>query len=942
MKKRKERAAAFCLAFVLLLTSVTVSAEASKEPEVNAADLTDSNSSTMGSSASSFGYRTYISSLLEWMPAETDLNAVIQSGNQKDIGDQISFSVTAPSDGLYGLKMSYKSLSTQNIVLSVEIDGCILFSESERLSFPVNWINENNEWVSQSGNQFTPEQILYTDTVTAIAQDYSGRFEDPYWFGLTSGEHTVTITVKQGSFELIALSFTAPEQVSAYVKPESMPEVSAADPIILEGEAATIKNDRALIPLSDAASAAVTPCDPVYSKLNYIGGSNWKTPGSSLTWEYTVETAGYYYIGFHCRQNQLLGGIAYRHLTIDGKTPFAEAKRMKFTYDSTWKHMVFGKSEEEPYLIYLDEGPHTLTMTVTAGDIADIYASLQEITASMGDLYVDITKIVGETVDVYRSYELFNQIPQFNDRLNAAISSLNALADDMESLQESDSGSSVSIVRDAVRVIQQMVDNPYSAHRYKSQFYDAYTNLSALMTDMVNMPLDIDQLILVPYGSDYKLNSVSWFKKTVFAFRRFIETFMNDYNTISGNSTTGEALTIWVNWGRDQAEAFNAIIQEGFVQEYGVGVNVSLVNASLIQAILAGAGPDCLVQMARTEPVNLAMRGALVDLKQFEDYDEVITRFSDGADVPYAYKDGVYALPVSQSFFMMFARTDILQSMDLQIPETWDEFIETAGILQRSNLQVSLPYTQIADSGTVNSGVGGLTLYPTLLLQNGLDIYNETRTGTALSNVEQTQLFVNWIEWYTKYKIPVITSFYNRFRIGSAPLGIAPYTLYTELKAAAPEIDGRWTITALPGTVREDGSIDRTSAGSGTGCSITQLSENPENAWLFLKWWTSAKTQLKYSNMLESVLGPLGRAATANTEALKGMDWDADMIGAILEQQQNTTEIAEIPGGYYTARGIDQAYWGVVEMGRDSTEMIEKWAKVVDLEITRKKQEYEN
>ena len=59
------------------------------------------------------------------------------------------------------------------------------------------------------------------------------------------------------------------------------------------------------------------------------------------------------------------------------------------------------------------------------------------------------------------------------------------------------------------------------------------------------------------------------------------------------------------------------------------------------------------------------MRGALYDLTQFSDYEEVITRFADGAEIPYKYKNGVYALPDTQSFYLMFYRKDIFEKLDL-------------------------------------------------------------------------------------------------------------------------------------------------------------------------------------------------------------------------------------------------------------------------------------
>lgn len=924
-------ALAFTIIFVQMAVISFASAESSDSVDISSLQETVDEST----------YKIYSSKYSKCKNTESatvTLNNVIGTYEYSDI---FSTEINIPNDSLLELCLNFRSNGTQDVVLSMTIDGKVPFSEALRLTFPILWKNSDNNWKKEAGNQFTPEQIVYDGDVEDYARDYSGKEENNYIFFIPSGNHTVTFTVLQGEFTLNEAVFKTPVKSSEYSEPKKSDGFDKV--IVIEGEDADIKNSRSLVPMSDNASALVHPYDATVTKLNYIGNSNWSDPGSAVTWNFNVEKSGYYTVGFNFRQSQILGGVAYRSLLIDGSSPFAEAEKIKFKYGSKWQYKDFADSEDNPYKIYLEKGKHTLSMVVTPGELASIYSDMQDVTAKMGNLYVDITKVVGETVDIYRSYELFKQIPGFNESLKEIISSLNDIENSMRRLQENSTSSSASIVKDSSRVVKQMFDNPYSAHRYKTQFYDAYTNLSALMTSMVSMPLDIDRIVIKSVGSSYENDRPSIFLRFGFSFKRFLLAFSDDYSNISNsNGNSKGSLTIWINWGRDQAETLNSLIQDGFVQKTGINVNVKLVNASMIQAILAGSGPDCLIQMSRTEPVNLAMRGALVDLKTFDDYDEVANRFHKNAQVPYEYDGGVYAVPVTQSFFLMFMRTDILKSLGIEVPETWDDFINAASVLQRNNLQAVIPYTELANSGTVNTGVGGLTLYPTMLIQKSLSLYNEELNASTLTNVDEIQTFVDWSELYTKYKFQEITNFYNRFRIGSAPLGIAPYTVYTELKAAAPEIDGRWTVSVIPGTEDENGNINHSSAGSGAGCAITKLSKNPKNAWEFLKWWTSSEVQLKYSNTLESVLGPLGRVATANVEAFSQMDWDVEMYDSILEQYNSTVEIPEIPGGYYTARGIDQAFWNVTELGKDPTEMLTKWGEIVNTEIARKISEYSN
>lgn len=850
-------------------------------------------------------------------------------------GDEDTFYFNLNNPTAFILEFFYTSLKKENPEISIKIDDEYPFFESQYVSIPTYWEDDGDIRIDNHGNEFAPEQKVSTSFVKGYAGDYTNS-EKPFTYLLNPGKHTITLIVNNGEFYLNRFTMTNLEKTFSYKKPSE--NTKTTDSIVIEAENAFQKSSMSLIAKADENSVDITPNDYSVAKVNYIGGSNWSSLGDTISWNFDVKESGYYSLGFMYRQSELLGGVSYRHLMIDGKTPFAEAENIKFKYCSSWKYYEFS-DKNDPYYFYLDSGKHTISLSVTCGSLIDIYQELKDISSIMGDLYVDITMIVGETVDVSRSYELFNQIPNFNNRLSEAKSRLTDVVKELEEIQEKSSGSTVSTLNNAIVTLKNMIDNPYKAHKYKSSFYSDYTNISSLLGTITDMPLDIDRIFIIGKNSSFENPQASFIDKTIFSINRFLISFTSDYSKTEKNKSNDE-LTIWVNWGRDQVQVLDAMIQSDFAAKEGIKVNVQLVNATILQAILSGDGPDVMLRMSRTEPVNLAMRGGLYNLKEFDDYDEVMSRFVKDSDVSYQYKNGVYALPDTMGFNMMFVRTDILEGLGLSIPKTWDEFINVMAILQHNNLQVSLPYTQIADSSTVNAGVGALTLYPTLLLQRGLCLYNDTLTASTLTEQPQIDAFKYWTNLYTKYKVPVTVSFYNRFRIGSVPIGIASYATYTQFKAAAPEIEGRWTVTKLPGTRKEDGTIDYSSAGSGTGCAITKLSKNPENAWKFLKWWTSSRVQLKYSNSVEAILGPLGRTDTANVEALENMNWDNEMKNLLIEQMKCVKQIPEVPGGYYLARGIDQAFWNVTEQNADPTDQLLEWGKIVDREIARKEKEF--
>ena len=487
-----------------------------------------------------------------------------------------------------------------------------------------------------------------------------------------------------------------------------------------------------------------------------------------------------------------------------------------------------------------------------------------------------------------------------------------------------------------------MIENKYTAHRYKDEYYSKYTSLASVLYEISDMPLDIDKISLAAPGSEEPFESAGFFGELAFSVEKFVVSFTQDYNNLSVENNEGDNITIWVNWGRDQAQVLDALIQSDFTQKTGISVNVQLVNASVVQAVLSGKGPDCLLQHSRSEPVNLAMRGMLYNLKEFDDCDRVLESFHKGAELPYYYKGGLYGLPDTQSFYLMFYRTDIFEEMHLKVPETWEQFKRTVKLLMRNNLTAWLPNNTATSTAQANIGIGSINLFPTLLVQQGLEVYTEDGKSTNLTNSDVIVSFGKWTDFYNKLKLPRTMNFYNRFRIGTCPIGIDTYTLYTTLKAAAPEIKGLWNVALVPGTVREDGTVSHATTGGGTACSILNLTNNPKAAWEFLKWWVSRDTQLSFSSEVESILGPTGRVALANIDAFNSLQWDAEMKDVITTAMSQITEIPEYPGSYYVSRSVYQAFWNVVENKQSTKKTLLKFAAEADDEIARKWKQYEN
>lgn len=908
---------------------------------------------------------------------------------------KLIYEVTVPEDGIYNLAFTYLPLpktgatedntddkdSTSAVEIGVLIDGKTLYSGLDGLKLARNFVNSGAALDKPAGdiridsleNELTPEQVQYADFVTAYAVDPVGVMADPYKIFLSAGTHTITVESVYEPFALASITLKVPTETKTYEEysaEHSGAANYAGEALELEGEDAWIKSTNSLVPKADNSSTDITPNNPVKTTLNYIGSTNWSAPGETITWVVDVPETGLYKLGINYKQSAVIDGFTYRSLSIDGEIPFEECKSIAFDYCTSWKFYEFGSSKKNPYLFYLTAGKHTLELTVTLGETAEFYTRLNEIVEQIGDTYIDIVMITGSAPDANRDYDLFRQIPNFQETLLSTHDALTALSDDMKALSGDRSNKYISALQNMARVLKSMYDNQYTAQTYVADYYNNYTTVCSWLYEMKSMPLSLDQIQLASPDKGFTDKSANVWESFVFGVKRFFVSFTDAFSTVGGTGGQSDKGTvrIWVNWGRDQAQVLSNLIQDSFTYETGIGVQMEIVDASLIKGILSGNFPDLQLHLSRTEPINLGMRGALYDLTNFSnakdskystvddgstyllDYETVLKRFQPSASTPYWYDNNtkLFALPDTQGFFIMFYRTDIFEDLGLEDPNTangglgwtWDDFLDAATILQRNNMDVYIPYTKIASTTTVNAGMGSLNLFPTMITQNNVQLYNDTNTATNLTTSEAISAFTQWTDFYTKYGIVKQADFYNRFRVGTMPLGVSNYTLYTQLNQAAPEIQGRWTVAAIPGIMQEDGTINRSIAGSGTGCGIIAPSKNKDAAWQFLCWWTEEDTQLRYNNNVESILGTVARTATANIDAFSSYSWNAEDLEVLKYQWDQVEELPELPGGYYVARAVDQAYWEVLNGESNEKDAMLEWGEVADNEIDRKIQEY--
>lgn len=434
------------------------------------------------------------------------------------------------------------------------------------------------------------------------------------------------------------------------------------------------------------------------------------------------------------------------------------------------------------------------------------------------------------------------------------------------------------------------------------------------------------------------------FHKIWHEIKSFAASFIVDYDAVGDvyNEKDENVVKVWVLTGRDQGTIIKSMVDDTFTPETGVMVNVEIVGAdALLSAVVAGRGPNVVLSVGADQPVNYALRNAVEDLNQFDELGEVLNAYTGSSYEQYRLEDSIYAIPETQTFNVMFYRKDILEELELEVPQTWQDLIEMLPTIQGNNMSVGIP-TAAGNTGTS----ADLSMYFSLLFQYGGDLYNEAGTETVIDSEAGVEAFSDYTKYFTDYGIPTTYDFVSRFRSGEMPIGIANYATYNTLVVSAPEIRGLWDFTLIPGTRKTDGEgkeyIDRSDYTSGTATMMIKTEDEAtrNGSWEFMKWWASADTQVRFGREIEALLGSSARYATANVDAFSQLAWSADDIEVLMEQWNSTVGIREIPGGYYTSRHITNAIRKVINDSDDPRETVLDYSITINEEITKKRNEF--
>lgn len=869
-------------------------------------------------------------------------NDVMQWANQEG---SVSWTVNIPETGVYNIKMIYEALesNTNDVEFSLLIDGESPYATASRITLSKRWINESEIKQDSRQNDIRPGQISTPCWQETPLEDIDGLFYEPLEFYMEAGEHTITFESEKAEFAVKSFTFYQYEAPAAYTAPSDSDLTQAqGQKITLEGETAAYKSSRTLYPTADKSSyltSSANGSSPTKTRYNTIGSGSWTQSTQTVTWEFNVDKAGYYKIGIRGRQDQMRGMYSNRRLYVNGEVPCLEANQIKFYYDTDWSITTPKSENGDDLYFYLQAGTNTISLEAVPGEIGEIMGDLDELVYNINSYYRQIRQITGPDPDEYNNYMIDTAIPSIVPDFKEYAKTLRDKKAEIEKLSGSGGTEAETLEKMAI-VLDKCIKKPDLIPEMMSQIKDNITSVSSFVNQYREQPLEVDMIEVATSDQDFTSCDKSFFGSLGFGFKGFIGSFFEDYNALSDEDES--AMECWVMLGRDNAEALQQLISSEYNPTAKTKINLKLVQGGIVEATFAGKGPDLALFMGGDFPIQLAARGVLTDLTTFSDFDEVKTRFADDATVLYQYNGGTYGLPCDQTFPMLFYRSDILSEYGIDPAtdlNTWDGLLNCLPTLQRNYLEVGLILPVMTSTGGTTQ-VSAITepgnTFAMLLLQQGLNYYNEEQTKTTFDTQEAVNAFDTWTKFYTTYSFQQTYDAFTRFRTGDMPVVIQNYTFYNQLSVAAPEIKGCWGFQPVPGTVQEDGTINHAANSNGSGAIIFTKAADQEGAWDFIKWFTSTDAQVKYGNNIESILGTMGRYATANEEALQQLSWTTSEVNLLLDQLNSQVEIPIIPASYGVTRNVMNAFRAVVNDYDNARDTLFWYNKDINDEITRK------
>lgn len=853
----------------------------------------------------------------------------------------IELELNVVADGIYYMCFDY--LADSDTILPVEaqfmIDGDFPFYEMRQQVLESQWSTPQQKSYDSYGNEVVgiPDKVY--EWQNKYIMDSTYRYSGPLGIELTKGRHTVTVTLKEGTLLLGNFKLTAKPQVEAYTGSER----AEGDGFIeIQAEDFTYRNASSIHATCEY-DPNLYPYQAGNRIMNTVDSTSFSEGGQQISYQFTVEKEGNYYLAFHYSQSDKSDFPVFMNIRIDGELPNTEFENCAFAYKKDYNLYTLLDSEGNKISVPLGAGQHTISMQISMEPLRNALETIEQIMGKVNDLSLEVTKVAGTNKDKYRDFSLESYIPGIGDTLIQWADELAAVMEEARTYNPDKKKiaafSSISIAENQLRSLAKKPDELiYRIDELATSTSSVNQHLANLIDSLNGNDFSLDSIYLYQEDAAKQLpRHKNVFVKAGLGIVRFCTSFGKQ--AYSSSNTNPEHLQVSVNRSRQHLEIMQQMITEEFTPQTGVEVDLSLMpdQTKLVLANASGDSPDVATGVNYSIPFELGIRGALKDLTQFDDFAEVAGRYTEGLLMPYVIDDSVYAIPETMNFQVLFYRKDILDKLGLEVPDTLEDVEAMLPDLQMRGLNFYYPTART---------VGMKTFLDTtpIIFQSGGRLYDTYVEDVTITSEEVVEGFTTLTNLFTIYNLPKdVPNFYQHFRNGDYPIGISDFGTYNLISNAAPEIDGSWGVALIPGVKDENGEVMRySSAGAESTFLFNSTPEREEQAWEFVKWWSSAQVQAEFGQRLQITYGDEYYWNTANCEAFAQLPWDSDDKEVISEQLTWTMEAPRALASYMVERELSDAY-NLVVLGAKSAnvrEALDDAQKNIKRETLRKLEEF--
>lgn len=856
---------------------------------------------------------------------------------------KIEYTVDVPKTGAYYIGLDYfipkKEMS--ELILSVQINGEYQFYDSRNIVLESVWKDELPEYIKDDfGNDLfpAPDRVYRWQSKQFNSTIYN--FSYPYLFNLNEGKNTITLTSNEIEFILGDLTISGQAELLNYDGyKQTIPDEAKVDaePIVLEGEKYTEKT-KSYIRGSKGNDHTQYPYDASKNLINSLSAGMWAMPNEGVSYKFNIEKTGVYYVTFKYWQGKKRDMPSFKQIQVDGEYLFDELRNYPFPYTKKGDQNETLNIDGDNIPIYFEAGEHEISLTSTAQPVYETYENLLKVINRCNEIALEIKVITGNKADKNRDWEIDEYIPTLSEELIECANTVTAEYDKLIGMASKKNIAVISNLKVAAVRLVDFSNDLNSLVNNLDQFTQSSSSvteyISLVLPELLGQPLGVDQITISTDVNDVASAKKGFFYSLWENIKKFFLSFIVQSSDL-GNIKEDD-LNVWVNRSVAHLDVMKEMATS-FEMEKGVKVNMSLMpdEQKLLLAVSSGNAPDAVIGMSNYRPFDFAMRGAMYDLREFDNFSESIQSYNPDMLIPFIVDDSCYALPETANFQVMFYRKDIMDTLGLEIPQTWDDVIEILPTLSRYGM----------DFNTMIANVGGTKHFgatvPFIQQYEG-KIYSDDGTKVELGDPNTVEAFKLMTDLYTKYSLPEnVPNFYNNFKKGITPIGMGDINTYILLQNAAPEIAGQWGIAPSVGVMNDNGEINRYQASVASANGIMRDANDPQMAWDFITWYMSDDVQIDFANQLQLRYGPEYIWNTANINALsKSVAFAPDDKKIIMEQLDQTMEIPRNPAYFAVERELSNAWNSTVFDGVSPRTALDQAITRSNREITKKLKEF--